>query len=1150
MSLEKLSVEIEDNSAAVATNIDRLAVVIDKLSKKIDTLSTTSRQHAGVQDTVSRSSQSFAAHIVRIGTSVVKIGGLIVASTAAIATGVTVLKAFGVDIAKLGGLLSKDLPIIGFFIKAFDLLGAAFIKTRFAITGALVAFLGFVKLPFDATPGFRKLQNMITAFRFALGGTSAVAANVLGVAKRSTSALDEVGAGAQKAADSLGELGEATASTIPPAEKAKAAYDGMSSSTAGVTIVVSVLVRMIATFAQRLGVVFVRSAIAAANAAGALSRRLAFLQVAVGGNAAALEEFRTFARQTAAALGITSESMLEAIGLTLQYTRAMGLSHAQVKQFLLRVVDVSSALGEDLMVMLQDVITGTATYSRRLKMLGIDLSEEQLIAEGYIKAKEKDASVTDLQAHAQARMNAFLAKTTTFVGTAEIRAKTFAGSLVRLRNAQSDLNETLGEGAQFFLLPFYKLVTNVSTAIATLPSELIRAIGAFQGFAGVALTLLGGLVKAATTLAIVRSSWALLSNVVAGASKVLTQTVSAATDTSESIVKLAASGRDAAAVFTVLTGAIKQLLTSGFVFLGSVATTVKEKLLAVSAVGIGSLIKFIGIAISRFGSYAIKLAPWVLVILGAVKAIGYLGSAFDRISASLNKTGKAVAGSTGVWNDLLKILTRAVGLIGVTLSKAVLTLYFAVQGLIAPLMLLTDAIGMTEDAFDNQMVKLEATRKELFNLQPYVDVLTDKEAAAEEATTKHTQALTALDMAMARSAIIAQQLSRGLYSDVQVNIRLGEIRQELYEIDRKKAIQDEKLLKSIQASKQAYTQLRAAQELLLVKQANLIVYGVELDEVDQKRLKTMDQQLKAYNDRAIALETHRLQLKADDETTQKLREEQDKLLDISRKHTDALTDATEKLRIAQAKAAYTYSEATELQLRHKKALEALGKELDGLPTATWKLGESTKLAAAAIAASTKPISTRVYELLDQIAQIEEEAAGIVDPFKQFFIDMGQSLTQSLQSSMGDALYALSQGAANMRDIFDSLLDDILKQLSQFAARALTQQVLGNLLNILGSAVNAPALGTQLTGVATAATGGIVTKPTLSLIGEKGPEAIIPLRDLNKMSPQPIAITVLNLTGRPEDVVARGISAQPNLVINPVLQDARMGGKISRFFAGT
>ena len=77
-------------------------------------------------------------------------------------------------------------------------------------------------------------------------------------------------------------------------------------------------------------------------------------------------------------------------------------------------------------------------------------------------------------------------------------------------------------------------------------------------------------------------------------------------------------------------------------------------------------------------------------------------------------------------------------------------------------------------------------------------------------------------------------------------------------------------------------------------------------------------------------------------------------------------------------------------------------------------------------------------------------------------------------------------------------------------------------------------------------GGVVTQPTLGMVGEAGPEAVIPLDKLGDFNKQQQVI-VVNLTGRPEDVVQSGITSNPDVVINPILQDARFGGRMRQAF---
>jgi hypothetical protein len=130
--------------------------------------------------------------------------------------------------------------------------------------------------------------------------------------------------------------------------------------------------------------------------------------------------------------------------------------------------------------------------------------------------------------------------------------------------------------------------------------------------------------------------------------------------------------------------------------------------------------------------------------------------------------------------------------------------------------------------------------------------------------------------------------------------------------------------------------------------------------------------------------------------------------------------------------------------------------------------------------------TRLGEML---ADVTKQVESLNESIERAFGDAARETFVAFGEAMVDA----SSGAEAMKDVVKSLLGTVLRALAEEAfAYAAFYLALGNLpKSIALGAAGAAAL--VASGVVQAmGEGGIVTGPTRALIGEKGPEAVIPL----------------------------------------------------------
>ncbi len=199
----------------------------------------------------------------------------------------------------------------------------------------------------------------------------------------------------------------------------------------------------------------------------------------------------------------------------------------------------------------------------------------------------------------------------------------------------------------------------------------------------------------------------------------------------------------------------------------------------------------------------------------------------------------------------------------------------------------------------------------------------------------------------------------------------------------------------------------------------------------------------------------------------------------------------------------------------------------------------------------------VYQQLQE--QLTNEMPSLIDMIKL----VGNVIADAFQESIVSAFDAIMEGTFDVEQAFASMVDSILASMARMAADELTDQ----LVKLAAAALKAMTAtqgqdwskvskgdqqAAQNLAMSVASSligfqhGGVVTQPTAALIGEAGPEAVIPLDKLGDFNQQQPFI-IVNLTGRPEDVVQTGITSNPDVVINPILQDARFGGRMRQAF---
>lgn len=210
----------------------------------------------------------------------------------------------------------------------------------------------------------------------------------------------------------------------------------------------------------------------------------------------------------------------------------------------------------------------------------------------------------------------------------------------------------------------------------------------------------------------------------------------------------------------------------------------------------------------------------------------------------------------------------------------------------------------------------------------------------------------------------------------------------------------------------------------------------------------------------------------------------------------------------------------------ESAFGNLGQQLDMIATKNSLFGESQNTIAQQMEAvkaqinksieeGWSPMSNEVQILTKKLEDLKKqqfESLSVFEKFDELLANMANGPAKTLAQAMDGAARAMDAaarsgetsfkklGQAALKGAADVLRAAIIKSVSEVAAKAFAQlgifglplaagagALVGGLFNRLISQIGIPAL----------AKGGIVDKPTLALIGEAGPEAVVPLSKMGQ-----------------------------------------------------
>lgn len=181
-----------------------------------------------------------------------------------------------------------------------------------------------------------------------------------------------------------------------------------------------------------------------------------------------------------------------------------------------------------------------------------------------------------------------------------------------------------------------------------------------------------------------------------------------------------------------------------------------------------------------------------------------------------------------------------------------------------------------------------------------------------------------------------------------------------------------------------------------------------------------------------------------------------------------------------------------LNVNVRDEMNKLGVEYDEAVAKQTRLNFALGGGEKALVAETKSAKALTKTFKDELGPAIEKMTEQVDKDikKKAVEDMKewQKATAGVQKTFSNFLVDAVQGTKSLNEAWKDFMTNFVKSIEQ----ALAQEAVMALFKLLGTALGIGTGGLGLLAIPALAEGGIVDRPTLAMIGESGPEAVVPL----------------------------------------------------------
>lgn len=281
----------------------------------------------------------------------------------------------------------------------------------------------------------------------------------------------------------------------------------------------------------------------------------------------------------------------------------------------------------------------------------------------------------------------------------------------------------------------------------------------------------------------------------------------------------------------------------------------------------------------------------------------------------------------------------------------------------------------------------------------------------------------------------------------------------------------------------------------------------KLSELIRDYTQKSSDQLDAYNQKMADIASKMTQLQSDyaKSSADKQKQYQDEQLQLYMAHQDKLAQSQKDLASLQSDLAKTDDSDRRALLQDR--LTEVQKQLDA-EQAIVKQYDSLKADADKFRATSDLERLRLKhedeQRQDKIAFDQKMAALKLDMQKEE--EEHKKQTERLKEETAHRFELLLQ---EYKDGYDKIIAESKAKHAELAAiEAQVQATVQAIQNAQNALKSAPAGTAAVIPQAHLASGGIVTKPTVALIGESGPEAVIPLKNGQTQMTQPVSVSIM------------------------------------------
>ena len=1051
----------------------------------------------------------------------------------------------------------------------------------------------YVNVSNNVTRVVRNMKDL--AREIAKGGV--VVEDRTGLEKGFGEALDDGTVASGAAREASEELTKATAKESFTARLGAAAW-GLKTAAIGLFLITSgKVIKDIGRLIQAIGIGLFRSAVNAALAFSKLTKAEVVLTVgleafneATGGAGIALNQLREFIKDSSTEFRQSRIELEGVSGRLLEFAGTMDISSEKVEKLIRFTAALATATGKELNEAFTEVQSVILNSSNALADFGVNVTEAVLVEEGFIDTTKKAVTEFTSKEKAIARVNAILDRATFAEAIATKTAKTFAGELQGLRNAFKDLSAEAGKGAEAALTPFARILGQITRLVAGIPGPIATIIGGIQALVGPLIIAIGFIVLLIGKIVLLRGAMVLVKGA-AQALAILFPTLTAAM-----------IGMDAAAIKTATS---MQILGSAMrTSAAATATAITGTFTRTNILfAFKQLVRFVLFLTKGFAKLAIAAAP--LIILAAVAAAAFkvvkrfadlsgaterLTGVWERFKQLLNSFLGDTLGEIESFGDVVDAVIASVimGFLALSLAIAKTKRFFnqAINSMFAALadfeagalsltlflkekliavidqvlIIVLKAQRVWEEA--KQVLEEDVTgaiTRNILELNKQIAAIENATGSQEEHTRETRNQIAALkeqakflrmippafdDEVKSLEAAIAEILNR-----VDAGESLREAQEAVLGLQRDSI---EAGREEVDVDKALNAELSLRQQLLIGEAEGLtskIVLRNRLIEITNDLLSAQKQLLageinsQEFTERAVDLKREELTL----------REKEAQIHDL-------LVEGLTKVAVAREGDLSASDREAQANQRFGGALEEI---LEKLPELTQELilaaeGEDQFTVATnrleevmrAIDAGAEVNIDSLRELIATYGDLSTATKQATDEAAQAWkesVDTINGIVRQLGGTIEDVFVKALQGQfRTMKEFLKAFGDAIVAELTKIIVRLIIQKLIIEAIETaLGGASGGGGGATASTEIPALQHGGIVRKPTLGIIGEAGPEAVIPLDRLNEFGGSQ-EVVIINAVGNPEDFIAQGIARNPDVILNPVLRSGRLNGATRTF----